>query len=105
MKCLVISDTFPNRNEPSRGPYYHQQVEALAELCEAAVIDPIPWPRGVRHPGLLGCVRNSSDSRLRNVRLAHPLHIHTPLLGRPMLGDSQYAVVASEIWNEGALQA
>jgi glycosyltransferase involved in cell wall biosynthesis len=102
MKCLVISDTFPNRTEPSRGPYNRQQVEALAELCEVAVINPIPWPSVMSRPALLRAIREGGDGLLRNVRLAHPLHVYVPLLGRPTLGHSLYRCVRKRALAEAA---
>lgn len=88
MNCLVISDTFPNRSEPSRGPYNRRQIEGLARLCDVRVINPISWVRLAKQPRLLRVIKAGSDGLLDNVRIMHPLHVHVPLLGRPMLGRS-----------------
>lgn len=43
MKILVITNLFPNNQDPTRGMYNKQQIIELSKLCELKVIAPLPW--------------------------------------------------------------
>lgn len=81
MKCLVLSDTFPNRLEPWRGPYNRRQFECLADHCSVEVVDPLPWPKllqGTCYWSLPGKI----DSVLPGIKICHPVFWYLPLAGR-----------------------
>lgn len=79
--CLILSDTFPNRIEPWRGPYNRRQVECLAEFCKVTVIDPIPWPRIIRDSRFRKLARQP-DTVLENIPIHHPPFYYLPMIGR-----------------------
>ena len=81
MYCLVISDTFPNKVAPWRGPYNRYQIEGLAEFCKVTVINPISWTELLRNPEY-GRLLHGLDGVLRNVPVYHPLLLHLPIWNR-----------------------
>ena len=81
MHCLVLSDTFPNRLAPWRGPYNRRQIECLAKRCAVTVINPMPWPwllRGAEQRALV----SRADNVLEGIPLYHPLFWYAPGVGR-----------------------
>ena len=81
MNCLVISDVFPNRLQPWRGPYNRRQIECLAEHCHVEVINPIPWPRFLADPRTLK-LPGRPDSVLSGIAVYHPVFFYLPVLRR-----------------------
>jgi len=81
MRVLVLSDTFPNRLQPWRGPYNRRQIECLAELCDVTVINPWPWLRLLREPRSWRLVKGMDDV-IPGVTVRHPVFWHIPLIGR-----------------------
>ena len=43
MKLLIITNLFPNKQEPNRAVFNKQQFEALSKLCELKVVAPLPF--------------------------------------------------------------
>ena len=81
MNCLVLSDTFPNRLAPWRGPYNRRQVECLSRLCRLTVINPIPFVR-VLSDRRYWALRSGPDPVLDGVSTYHPIFWYLPVLGR-----------------------
>lgn len=81
MRCLVLSDTFPSRIAPWRGPYNRRQIECLAQLCNVTVINPIPWPRLLADRRARGLTRGP-DTLLHGIPILHPAFYYLPVLGR-----------------------
>jgi len=81
MRCLVLSDTFPNRLQPWRGPYNRRQFECLSKLCGVTVIDPIPWPRALRDRRVRD-LATGVDSVLDGIAIYHPVFFYAPVIGR-----------------------
>ena len=81
LRCLILSDTFPNRLEPWRGPYNRRQIESLAQLCEITVINPLPWPRVVCSTRFRK-LTSQPDTLLENIAIHHPTFYYLPVLGR-----------------------
>jgi glycosyltransferase involved in cell wall biosynthesis len=83
MRVLCVTRIFPNRVEPSFGPYNQKQLAALAGLgWEVTVLNPIPWFPGA---GLLsGRTRASISSGvprtdvISNLQVGHPRFLHVP---------------------------
>lgn len=81
MHALVLSDTFPNRVDPWRGPYNRRQMECLSRLCRLTVVNPLPWQRmlpGGRWHGLAA----GRDDVLDGIELYHPRLLYVPVIGR-----------------------
>ena len=81
MHTLVLTDTFPNRLQPWRGPYNRRQVECLAALCKVTEIDPLPWTRAltsVRYWSLA----SRPDTFLKGIAIYHPVFWYLPKVGR-----------------------
>lgn len=81
MKCLIISDTFPNRFDPWAGPYNRRQVECLSKLCAVAVINPFPWTRLLTSAQARDLM-SKPDDVLDGIPVLHPVFWHLPVLGR-----------------------
>jgi len=43
MRVLVLSSTFPNAQQPTRGVFVRERIRRLANRCELVVVAPIPW--------------------------------------------------------------
>jgi len=81
MHVLILSDTFPNRVDPWRGPYNRRQMECLARHCRLTVVNPLPWHRtlpGRRWHGLA----SGGDDVLDGIPLFHPRLWYVPVAGR-----------------------
>ena len=80
MKCLVLSDTFPNRLQPWRGPYNRRQVECLVERCSVTVINPIPFGR-LKSAAYRRLVSEPGHV-LEKITTLHPVWWYLPVIGR-----------------------
>lgn len=83
MRVLVVTRIFPNRAEPSFGPYNQKQLAALKTLgWDVEVINPIPWFPGAAV--LRGKTRASiaaevpSTDTFGNLSVRHPRFLHVP---------------------------
>ncbi len=43
MRVLVLSSTFPNAQQPTRGVFVQHRIRRLAKRCEIVVVAPVPW--------------------------------------------------------------
>jgi len=43
MKILIVTNLFPNAEEPTRGMYNLQLVKSLVSLAQLRVVAPVPW--------------------------------------------------------------
>src|SRR5207245_9434796 len=43
MRVLVLSSTFPNAQQPTRGVFVPHRIRRLAKRCEIVVVAPLPW--------------------------------------------------------------
>lgn len=43
MRVLVLSSTFPNLSQPTRGVFVRERIRRLARRCDVVVVAPIPW--------------------------------------------------------------
>ncbi len=84
-RVLVVTRIFPNRVEPTFGPYNEKQLAALAGLgWDVHVISPVPWfpgasllPGKSRASHLDGVPRSDVISGLP---VTHPRYLHVPRL-------------------------
>ncbi|MFO7956945.1 MAG: glycosyltransferase [Candidatus Brocadiia bacterium] len=81
MRCLVLTDVFPNRLRPWRGPYNRRQFECLARHCALTVVNPIPWTDLLGRPWTMSLLRGV-DRVLDGIPIYHPVLWHVPKLGR-----------------------
>lgn len=81
MNALVLSENFPSRLNPWRGPYNRRQVECLSNLCRVTVVNPIPFPKllGGREQWRLAA---GPDGVLDGIALFHPTWWYAPVVGR-----------------------
>ncbi|MBK6512708.1 MAG: glycosyltransferase family 4 protein [Polyangiaceae bacterium] len=83
VRVLCVTRIFPNRVEPSFGPYNKRQLAALRELgWEVTVLNPVPWFPGA---GLLrGRTRASvagevpREDEIAGLPVRHPRFLHVP---------------------------
>lgn len=83
MRVLCVTRIFPNRVEPSFGPYNQKQLSALRGLgWDVSVINPIPWFPGAA--ALAGRTRASISSgvpatdTIATLPVSHPRFLHVP---------------------------
>jgi len=80
---LCVTRIFPNRAEPSFGPYNRKQLAALQGIgWEVAVVNPIPWFPGAglfqgKTRASLGASVPRSDI-ISDLQVLHPRFIHIP---------------------------
>jgi len=43
MRVLVLSSTFPNTQQPTRGIFVRHRIRGLAKRCDLVVVAPVPW--------------------------------------------------------------
>jgi len=43
MRVLVLSSTFPNAAQPTRGVFVRERISRLARRCQVIVVAPVPW--------------------------------------------------------------
>jgi len=77
MKFLIITNLFPNSQEPTRGIFNKQQFLELAKLCELKVVAPIPWHKLRQVPA-----RETIDG----VDVYHPRYFMVPKIARSLYG-------------------
>ncbi len=99
MRVLCVTRIFPNRVEPSFGPYNQKQLAALATLgWDVTVINPIPW---FPFASALGSRTRASISsgvpakdRIAGLPVLHPRFVHVPrvtTVHAPLYAASVYA--------------
>src|SRR5262245_15516383 len=104
MRVLVLTKIFPNSLEPLSSPFNRQQVAAMRDLCEVAVIAPVPWFPGA---GLLGSRLRAgrlsgvpSFERIEEIPTHHPRGLYLPGLATkmavPLLARSLASFAQSE---------
>jgi len=86
MRVLVLSDTFPNRLEPGRGPYNAQQIEALAGGAEVAVLNPLGIGRLLRNRLLISLLGSEEEGLIPGAAVLHPFGLSCPGRGNSLNG-------------------
>jgi teichuronic acid biosynthesis glycosyltransferase TuaC len=87
LKILLVSNLYPNDNEPTRGVFTEQIVEKLSKGNIVEVMAPTPWfpmilnkLMSVPHKSLpVTCVR-------KNIKVYHPQYLVIPKFGRWLYG-------------------
>jgi glycosyltransferase involved in cell wall biosynthesis len=77
MKILIITNLFPNNQEPTRGIYNKQQFLELAKLCELEVVAPLPWYDNCKIP---------KRENIDGIDVYHPRYFMIPKFGRSLYG-------------------
>ncbi|NUO50443.1 MAG: glycosyltransferase [Polyangiaceae bacterium] len=85
MRVLVLTRIFPNRAEPTFGPYNLKQLAALRDLgWSVRVVNPIPWfPGASRFSGKTRAASLSAVPRqdsFLDLEVDHPRFLHIPRL-------------------------
>lgn len=91
MNCLVLTDTFPNRLKPWRGPYNRRQIECLARHCGLSVVNPLPWTRLLSSPRIVSLL-GRNDAVLDGIPMRHPVFWYLPKMLR---GNTWRGVLAA----------
>ncbi len=87
LKILLVSNLYPNENEPTRGIFTEQIVEELSKVHRVEVMAPTPW-----FPRLLNKFKSSPHKFLpkscvrNNVKVYHPQYLVIPKVGRWLYG-------------------
>lgn len=85
MRVLVLSQIFPNAEEPLSSPFNRQQLTALSALCDVEIIAPVPWFPGARLLGRrLRAGRLTTvipHERLQGLEVRHPRALYVPVIG------------------------
>lgn len=87
MKVLVITNLFPNSQEPTRGIFNFQQCLSLSKLCEIKVIAPLPWSPFARLFKRGAAFAKVPDHEVINgIEVYHPRYFMIPKVGRSLYG-------------------
>lgn len=87
LKILLVSNLYPNENEPTRGVFTEQIVEKLSNDHVVEVVAPTPW-----FPKILNRFKSVPHKFLpekcvrKNINVYHPQYIVIPKIGRWLYG-------------------
>lgn len=86
MRVLVITNLFPNSQDPRVASFNRQQFAALGEQCEVEVLATLRWYPGQRLLGRFGNHMVAQDvpktENIDGLRVRHPRTLHLPLVGK-----------------------
>jgi teichuronic acid biosynthesis glycosyltransferase TuaC len=83
MKVIIITNTFPNSAEKTRGIFTYQIVKSLQKKCDIRVIAPLPWaPRLLTKNFLPKCphVQVPFKENIGSIEVYHPRYLVIPKL-------------------------
>lgn len=84
MNVIIVSNIFPNSQEPQRGMFTYQIVNELRQFCHVDVVAPVPWiprrlanrgPRKFLHAFVPGC------EEMDGITVYHPRYLVVPRMG------------------------
>ncbi len=78
---VVVSNLYPNRDEPNRGVFIRQLTENLTKSYEISVVSPIPW-RPKWWYSLKGIKQLPSQDTLSGIDVYYPRHVVIPKILR-----------------------
>jgi len=87
LKILLVSNLYPNVNEPTRGIFTEQIVEQLSKSHRIEVVAPSPW-----FPSILNVFKSVPHKFLpkicirKNIKIYHPQYLVIPKIGRWLYG-------------------
>jgi teichuronic acid biosynthesis glycosyltransferase TuaC len=85
MRVLVLSSTFPNAQQPTRGVFVQHRIRRLAKRCEIVVVAPLPWfPMNRWLRGERDAVPRVEDQA--GLRVYHPRFFSLPRYGKCLDG-------------------
>jgi teichuronic acid biosynthesis glycosyltransferase TuaC len=85
MRVLVLSSTFPNAQQPTRGVFVHHRIRRLARRCEVVVVAPLPWfPMNRWLRGERDAVPHVEEQA--GLRVYHPRFFSLPRYGKCLDG-------------------
>ena len=76
MKLLIITNLFPNKQEPTRATFNLQQIRELAKLCELKVVAPLPYFKYSKEKVPL-------EENIEGIEVYHPRHLFRALVPAP----------------------
>ena len=93
MRVLVITNLFPNRQEPGRAVFNGQQFAALREHCDYTVVAPLPLFRFSRK-------QVPKRDTINGVQVLHPRYIVIPKILRSLHGLSMFIGMFRQVRRE-----
>ncbi len=78
---VVVSNLYPNRDEPNRGVFIRQLTENLTKHYEISVVSPVPW-RPKWWYSLRGIKSLPSQDTLSGIDVYYPRHVVIPKILR-----------------------
>jgi teichuronic acid biosynthesis glycosyltransferase TuaC len=84
MNVVIVSNVFPNSQEPQRGLFTFQMVKELGKLCGVTVVAPLPWvPRGLADfgNGRFAHARVPDREEVDGIIVYHPRYVAIPKVG------------------------
>jgi glycosyltransferase involved in cell wall biosynthesis len=94
MRILVLTNLYPNPLQPNRATFNRQQVKALAERHEVAVIAPVAWVEemSARWRGA-AALPEGRRTTCDGIAVEHPRYFYTPKMARGSYGRFYLASV------------
>ncbi len=87
LKILLVSNLYPNINEPTRGVFTEQIVEKLSNRHLVEVVAPTPWfPKILNRSFKLGHKYIPDECVRKNIKVYHPQYLVIPKVGRWLYG-------------------
>jgi len=87
LKILLVSNLYPNENEPTRGIFTEQIVEGLSKVNRVEVMAPTPWFPKLFNEFIPSPHKFLPSSCVRkNVKVYHPQYLVIPKVGRWLYG-------------------
>ncbi len=86
---VIVSNLYPNRDEPNRGIFIKQLADSLEEEFDITVVCPVPW-RPVWFSKLKGVMPLPKNSVIDGITVYYPRHIVIPKLMRFTYGWFMY---------------
>lgn len=86
-KIIIITQLYPNKNQPSKVPFVQEITKALKKHFELVIINPIPWqPKIFFRLGIKKYFDLPKSTVLNSILVYHPKYFITPKIFRSLYG-------------------
>ncbi len=87
MDLLIVTNLFPNSQEPTRGMFVFQETLALKKNHNILVIAPLPWAPKLRWSSTWGMLNKiPQKEEIAGITIYHPRYFVIPKIGRRFYG-------------------